>query len=326
MRQGAQRWFGVLTWALLCLACEPAFAADELVFAVSRSPLSLPIYVAEAEGYFKAEGAPVRIVDCPFGRICLKQMLDGQAQLATVADSPIVFASFTTDRLRILATLGTTRSENKIVTRKASNIRAPADLAGRKVGTLVGTSAHYLLDSAATLAGVDPSRVNVVPMQSDKMAAALAGGEVDALALFEPFAYNVMRSLGDQGVVLPTLRAYEQTWNLVAAQSLVPARDRDLTAVIRALDRADAFIHREPAKARAILRQRLGLDEAALDWMWDEKIYSLNLEQSLLNTLEGQARWALRNGHVSGKAPNYLSLVHAAPLASVRPKAVTIKY
>ena len=57
----------ILSTALLLSASwlhlAPAFA-HELRFAVSAGPVSLPVYVAEAQGYFKSEGADVKMLDC----------------------------------------------------------------------------------------------------------------------------------------------------------------------------------------------------------------------------------------------------------------------
>jgi hypothetical protein len=92
----------------------------------------------------------------------------------------------------------------------------------------------------------------------------------------------------------------------------------------RAIDRATLFIAREPAKARTILRERLELDEAAVDWVWRDIVYGITLRQSLITGLEGQARWALRYGHATGTTPNYLDYVDTQPLARVRPGAASI--
>ncbi len=45
--------------------------------------------------------------------------------------------------------------------------------------------------------------------------------------------------------------------------------------------------------------------------------------QALVSTMEGEARWAQREGHVAGgQRPNVLTLIHAGPLKSVKPDAV----
>jgi NitT/TauT family transport system substrate-binding protein len=102
-------------------------------------------------------------------------------------------------------------------------------------------------------------------------------------------------------------------------------RDDELVKILRALDRAQQFISTQPQKAKAILLERLKLDSAFVDWIWPRYNYRLSLDQSLLTTLEGEARWARQEGLVkAGKSPNYLNFVYVGPLSKVRQAAVEI--
>jgi len=76
-------------------------------------------------------------------------------------------------------------------------------------------------------------------------------------------------------------------------------------------------------ECQAVLRDRLQLDQAFVDWVWGGLAWRLSLDQSLLSTMEGEARWAQRERHVAeGARPNVLTLVHAGPLQAVKPAAV----
>ena len=73
------------------------------------------------------------------------------------------------------------------------------------------------------------------------------------------------------------------------------------------------------------MRQRLLLDPAVIDQVWPSFSFRLSLEQSLLTTMEGEARWAVREAHVGNvQIPNFLRIVHTAPLRSVRSDAVRL--
>lgn len=309
---------------LMLLPLAFAYAAGEYTFAVARTALSLPIYVAESEGYFAAEGVSVRTTDCPSGRLCLRQLLDGKAALCTVADLPIVFASFTSDRFAILATLATNRSDSKIITRKSGQVRAPSDLRGKKVGVAVGTSAHYFLDSVALLSGIDPASIRLVDLRTEEMAAELVANRVDALSAFEPFAYEAAKALGEDALVLSASRTYTLNWNLVATRETFAESERDVEGILRALDRAIRLIRTDPARAKAVLKARLALDDEAVSWVWPDVVYDLGLTQSLIKTMEGEARWALRSGYAHGLEPNYLRYVHEGPLNRVKPGSASI--
>ncbi|HEX5685298.1 MAG TPA: ABC transporter substrate-binding protein [Ideonella sp.] len=317
-------WIGNTALAALLLWAAPVWASAGLVFAVAKVPLSLPVYVAEAEGYFKAEKLDLKIVDCEIGRQCLERLLDGKAQLATTAASPIVFASLRGAKFSILATIANTQTFNRIVTRRSLGIATVADLRNKRVGTFQGTSAHYFLELSLLAAGVDPSSVTIVPIQPGGAPQSLASGETDAVAVFEPFTFDVIDALGSQALVLPSRRLVTDTWSIVVAKSLDGQREADLQRLCRALDRAIQFAADNPERARTIFQARLGLDRAAFDRTWRDINFDIELRQSLITGLEGQARWAIRQGHVTGTVPNFLDYVRPDPLARVRAGAVSV--
>lgn len=302
----------------------PAWAADELIFAVARLPLSLPVYVAEEQGYLAKEGVALKILDCDVGRRCLDHLLGGAADIATVADSPIVFASLRGARFKLVATMSTARNYSKIVTRPGSGIARMADLRGKRVGTLLGTSAQYFLDLSLMLAEIDVAQVTVAALESGEAAAALSGGKVDALAIFEPYAFQAARLLGPDARVLTDARVHRENWNLAATDKAVRERGAMLGRLCRALARAEKFIAEDPVAARAILRRRLAVEEQAIDWVWSDLQFRLQLSQSLIASLEGQARWAIRSGYAPGPAPNYLAYIHTDAMAGAKPGAVTV--
>lgn len=325
LRRGRTRVAALMVLWFCAVASGPSAAADDrLVLAVARLPLSLPLYVAEARGYLAAERVQVQVVDCDYGRRCLERLFAGDADVATVAVLPIVGAALRGERFGLLATIATTRNDAKIVTRRGSGIDAAAALAGHRVGTSIGTSAQYLLDLSLLSAGIDPAAVKVQPLQPADAARSLRSGEVDALVVFEPFAWQAVQALGPEAQVIADRRLHVEPWNIVVSARAQASRDAQLRALCRALDRAMRFIAEQPDEAWAILRRRLGYDDAAVAWMRPDIDFALELRQSLLTALEGQARWALRGGHARGTMPNFLDYLLPDPLASVRPGAVTI--
>lgn len=305
------------TLAALWLLCAPA-RSEPLSIAVARAPLSLPLYVAEHQGYFAAEGLAPKIIDCIGGHRCLQLMFDAGADIATASDSALMFRSFERDDFVVIGTFVTSGDDVKLIGRKDAGVAAPSDLRGKKIGVVRASSSHFFLDAYLLWHGIDPGTVELIGLQPEEMAPAMQSSQVAAVAIWEPYAFATIRALQGNASVLPQSNVYTLSFNLVAQRRLAGSRDAELAKLLRAVARAEAFIGDRPLEAQAILRQRLGVDQQFVEWVWPGLHYRLSLDQSLIKTLESEARWAIREGHVAGKAtPNFLRYMHAAPLREV---------
>lgn len=300
-----------------------AVAAQELRIAVSSGPVSLSLYVAQAQGYFEQEGIAVSLRDCASGRACFQMQAQGQADLSTAAELIVALNSFTADDVAIVAVLSASSQHIKLVGRRGAGIGKPGDLRGKKVATVAGTSAQYFLDSWLVFNEIDPRDVTVVALPPDRLGAALAAGQVDAIAIWEPTASAAIDALGSQAVVLPSARVYTQHFSLIASRPIIARREADLVKLLRALARAQRFIAEYPAQAADVLKARLG---GSSPGRLAEHDFSLKLDQSLIATMDAQVRWAVRQGLApSRRRPdNLLHSIEPAPLRKAAPGAVAL--
>ncbi len=312
-----------LAWATLAWLAPGAAAAEPLRIAAARSPVSLPLYVARQRGFFADEHLEVAFTECIGGARCLRQVLDGKADLATMSEMPVVLQAFGHADVAILATIAHASDNLKLIARRASGITRSEQLAGRKVGVTAGTAAQYLLETHLLNVGVDPQRVTMVPLQAEDTVAALRSGRIDAVAVWEPYGYAALHGADAVGVRLPLSSGYLESCNLVGREPVLVRRDDAVVRLLRATERAEQFIQDHPADAQAILRDQLDLDQPFVDWVWAGLAFRMSLDQALVSTMEGEARWAQREGHVAeGGRPDVLTLIHPGPLRRVKPAAV----
>lgn len=316
-------------WALL-LVCwasglwMPAAQAASITIGVSGSPMSIPFYVAERRGYFRDEGLDVVLVECPTGNACLSQLLESKVRLATTSDLPIMFRSFDSIPFKVLATFAASQ-DVKLIARANAGIRSTKDLKGRQVAVARGTAGQYVLDLALLAAGLDPREVSTVALDTKRLDLAAANTQTVAFALFQPGAYQLLKLLGPDAVVLPIPRLYTFSFNLVALAGAKATSDDDHVRVLRALARAVDAVRAEPEVAKSMLRERLKMDATEIALLWPDYRFALGLNQSLIATLESTARWAIQEQLVKGTAvPNYLDFIDVGPLKQVRPSAVTV--
>ncbi len=313
----------LLACAAFCLAPGYAQAAG-ITIGVSPSPMSLPLYVAEKQGYFRAEGLDVALVECPSGSACLKQLLESKVQLATASDLPIMFRSFESVPFKVLATFSNSQ-DVKFIARAGAGLRSSKDLKGRNIAVVRGTSGQYVLDLALLAAGVDPKTITIVDLDLRRLDQAAANPKIDVFVLFQPGTHQLRKLLGSEAVELRVPRLYTLTFNLVAPSGRLVAPDEDYARVLRALGRAVDFIAADPTAAKALARQRLNMEAADLAVVWPDYRFGLSLNQSLIATLESTAQWAMQGQLVKASTmPNYLDFIDVGPLRQVRPAAVTV--
>jgi len=252
--------------------------------------------------------------------------LSGRADAATASEMTVAFNGFDRTDYAILTTIAASSSNLKLVANAgAGALATPGDWAGKRIGTAVGSAGHYFLELHLLAINVDPRGLSIVDVAPEKSVDALRTGKVDVIATWEPYGYLAAKAPGAAGRVLPRASAYVQTFNLVAARRLFGTRDETLARLLRAVERGEQFIQDQPEEAKALLRKRLRLDEGFIAWFWPSTSFKLGLDQSLLRTMESEARWAVREGQVRGKAsPNYLGFFHTAPLMLAKPSAVTL--
>ena len=98
-----------------------------------------------------------------------------------------------------------------------------------------------------------------------------------------------------------------------------------LKRFLKAIDRATDFIKKNKAKSQEIVAERLGLDQEVMTVLWDDFVFDISLEQSLIVTLEDEARWAINSKLTdTTQMPNYLDYIYLDAMNEVKPEAMGI--
>ena len=304
----------------------PAEEHPPLRIALAREPLCALLALAVERGYLAEEGVAAKTVDhYPSGKVALAGLLEGEVDVAPCAETPIVFRSFERQDFRIVATLGVSDNEPRVVARRDRGIGQPADLRGKRVATQRASAVHYFLYLFLLRHGMSEADVDLSFLTAEELPDALGRGTIDAFSMREPFVGKAQALVGEDAVVFAEPGLYVKTFNLVVREDLVASRPEMLRALLRALLRAETFARRHPADAIEALADWMGTDRAIVGQVWPELELRVSLGQGLLGVLEDQARWAMQRGFIEAeRAPNYLDFVDPEPLAAVKPGAVTL--
>ena len=104
-----------------------------------------------------------------------------------------------------------------LIVKNSAGVSDIAGLAGKKVGTPFGSTAHYSLLAALELNGVDPASVKLIDLQPPDILAAWQRGDIDAAYVWNP----TLAELKKDGTVLITSEELAKQGKLTADLSTV---------------------------------------------------------------------------------------------------------
>jgi sulfonate transport system substrate-binding protein len=231
------------------------------------------------------------------------------ADIATNAETQLLRESMTNPDLRIIMTVS--ESFYRLVARRSAGISKLSDLKGKRVIVPRLTSAHYYLVAMLESAGLKEEDVTIVtagaaqpgqPVGRFRSAEALARGEADVIATFEPEPAIAVQMLGKDAIVLQNRKVYREAFNLNArAPDLAdPEKRRAIVAFVRAAAQASAAIRKDPRKYWPHIASVIGFTEDQIGLGWPETEFPVKIIPDMLDVLETEEKWLAK---VSNRAP-----------------------
>lgn len=310
---------------LLKSPAMPQLPVTKVTIAVPKVINSATMIVASAQGLFRKAGVEVISKPFPLGKDALKSVIEGETDLAVVADTPLMFALLGGNELVIVAGISQSRRSLAIVTRNDRGIDRIDDLSGKTVGLSVGTNLTYFLDMILQNHGVPSDNVELVDLNTEEVISAFKTGRVDAAVVFQPNLGRLTAELGDRIKVFYGEDVYSFRFMLTGKASYVDSHTQEIRRILSALVAAEQSIRNHPTRASIAVGNAVGADATLMSKVFDPGDYVVSLDQSMLLALDDQSRWAMQRGLVNpGPVPNYLSIVRYQHLEAVLPSAVKL--
>jgi len=320
----------VLALATCLCACtrtdqKPVGPPEKVTIAIATSADAVLAQVAQVKGLFRQEGLEVTPHLHPYGKPALREVLEGKADFATVAETPVMFAIMNGEKIAIIATIQTSELAHAILARRDRGILTFGDLKGKKIAATLGTTSHFFLDALLVTHGISRKDVQVVDLKAEEIPDALARGDVDAVSTFTLYTALTQKKMGDRVITFKDKVINHYPFNVVATQDFIRNNPAKVEKVLRALVKAEEFVRIHPEDAQKIVADFTGIELAIIRDICANAVFTTTLDQSLILALEDESRWAINNGLTSArKVPNYLDFIYFNGLKSVKPEAVRI--
>jgi NitT/TauT family transport system substrate-binding protein len=252
---GALRAVLVLVAAVSALHAAPARA--QVKVGVSDWTGWAAWYIAEQRGYFKKHGADVKLIWFSNYSDSISALSTGQldANSQTWSDTlgPL------SKGIPIKVVLVNDNSAGNDAVMAGPQIHGFADLKGKTVALEQYSVSHFVFYTALAQHGFSPKDVKVVNLAAGDAAAAFISGRVDGAVVWNPWISQIENS--GKGHALFTSKEMPGLIPdlLVAQQSAIRDKRKDLVGMVQAWFDTVAFIHDHPDEAVKILAKVVGM-------------------------------------------------------------------
>ncbi|MEJ0062030.1 MAG: ABC transporter substrate-binding protein [Alphaproteobacteria bacterium] len=284
---------------LLCAALLLSFPAraselEKVIFCRPQSLASELAYIAEQKGYFREQGLDVEFLPSVSGKICQDNLVAGKADFGYVGDGPISYLGFHDHGLRVLAQVQR-NPEQALIARRDHGIAREADIKGKRIGYLPGTTSYFYLARLLDKLGLRLDEVKLQPLQPPAMPRALEGGVIDAFVVWEPWGSQAMRLLGDKGIRLRDKTLYDWACLLVATKAMTDERPATVEKLLKAMLKAEAYIRDNTEAVIPLLAETVKMDIEVVKLDWPDFDHGIKLDRSLTGLLAANAHYILRD-------------------------------
>ena len=166
--------------ALAAAARTSASAADvgTATFGWGPGPDGPQILQAIDKKLWDRHGLSVKTITFNSGSAAMEALLGGQLDFAAMAELPPAIAALQSQKLKVIAVYSRYRG-NRVIANFP--LRSMSDLAGRKIGVILGTTTQLQADTALQNAHV---QANVLSLAPPDIIASLARSDIDAAFTF----------------------------------------------------------------------------------------------------------------------------------------------
>lgn len=246
--------------ALFLGSCGPS-PSEGATLRIGVLPIleTLPLYVAQAQGAFAAEGVQVEFI--PAASAAERDQLMQAGQIDGLINDLVSTVLYNRDGVQIvIVRFARTASADdpayRILASGASGITRVEDLAGVPIGLSQGTVIEYVTDRLLQAEGLaaEDIRTLAVPKIADRMAL-LESGELQAATLPDPLSSLALQA-GATLILDDTAHPEYGTSVLAFRKQVIDRHPQAIAAFLRAIEQATAEVNADPSRWSTLLSDK----------------------------------------------------------------------
>ena len=262
------------------------------------------VMVAKDRNLF--EGIDVELKEFTAGKFALQAFLSNSIDFAVAGEVPVCLATLQGNEARVVTqVVERTIKEVRVVARRDALEGARSSFKAKraKIATSFGGGPEFYTYSFLRRYKILDEQVEILSQKPEDMPAAILAGSVDAISVFDPFAFVAEKRLGYQGITFADPSLYSEFYVLVASPKQIEKDAKTIEALIKGLQRAGEFIAKDPEASKEIMRRYTKLDRDVIDGIWANFVFKPALTPELLKVWEAEAAWAKETKKVPADSP-----------------------
>ncbi len=251
------RLFCAAVLGLFVLPLAGAHAADTVRIGVGVDPSFTTWWVAKDRGFFEKYGINAEITQFQSGPDLADATMAGEMDFGSSGTATWMPRFVRSDALLILGTMAVSTDNFKMAS--LTSIKTLADLKGKKVGTVAGSTIDYLWSLVAQKLNVPESELNVTPVPPPELPAALDRRDIQAFFCWEPWPSKSVEISGKDKVHILASSGevgYFQSFVVVGNRNFISAHPDVTVRLLAAMRDASDFVAKEHAETVKITGAR----------------------------------------------------------------------
>jgi NitT/TauT family transport system substrate-binding protein len=313
---------------LSTISCSPegyTGKMETLTITIPRNEINALLYIAEAQNLFVSNGLQVTLKEnYDSGATATAGMLKGEAEISAATD--FLMARQILDKTSLITFACIDKFETTYVMWLTdSGLKTIHNLKGKRIGVPLQTIGEFYLGRTLELNGIYLGQVTLVDIRSTDSEKALVNKEVDAVVTWEPFVTSINQHLAQDVFALPIQSGQLAYWNLVSSPEWINSHAGIIKKLVKSLIQAENYMSSHESEAKKTLQKRMNWSDTQILSIWSQNKFEVSLDQSLILTMEDEARWIVGNRLTDRETvPNFLDYIYTDSLKSVKPSAVGI--
>jgi len=213
--------------------------------------------VMEAAGVLKGTPYKIEWHEFPNAAPVLEALNSNHLDAGSLGDAPLTFAA--ASGVKAKAILATKSFGNAVIVGKDSSIHSVADLKGKKIAAVKGSSGMQLALVALAAAGLGEKDVEFVNTTPAEGTLALSNGSVDAVATWEPYVSFAIEQ--SQVRIVADGKDHPSLSYLVASEQALVTKRVQLQDFAQRLAKARQWGAEHPQPYAAVISQLLRLPD-----------------------------------------------------------------